>query len=73
MEKVTHDAVVSEVALRLDSGLRLVSVITRWSAGNLGLKVGCRAYAVIPGEDISIEIVEGEDDERYTSIDRRLA
>ncbi len=59
VEKITHDTVVSEIQLRLDGGLKLVSVITRWSVDHLGLAVGQYAYAVIPGEDISIGNPQG--------------
>jgi molybdopterin-binding protein len=54
--KVTAGAVNSEVTLELSDGTRIVSVITKSSAKNLGLKKGREAYAVIKATSVMIAV-----------------
>jgi molybdopterin-binding protein len=56
VKSVTHGAVNSEVVLELPGGAELVSIITRHSAEDLGLKVGSEAYAVIKASNVMIAV-----------------
>ena len=56
VESVTHGAVNSEVTLTLPGGAKVVSIITKESAENLGLKRGKEAYAVIKASNVMIAI-----------------
>lgn len=54
--KVTAGAVSSEVTLELSDGTQIVSVITKSSAKNLGLRKGRDAYAVIKATSVMIGV-----------------
>ena len=54
--KVTPGAVNSEVVVELPGGQQVVSIITKTSAENLGLKVGKEAYAVIKASNVMIAV-----------------
>ncbi len=56
VKSVTHGAVNSEVVLELSGGAELVSIITRHSAEDLGLKPGSEAYAVIKASNVMIAV-----------------
>jgi molybdopterin-binding protein len=51
-----NGAVHSEVTVELPSGVQIVSVITKSSAKNLGLKKGKEAYAVIKASSVMIAV-----------------
>ncbi|MGA2552151.1 MAG: molybdopterin-binding protein [Burkholderiaceae bacterium] len=56
---ITHiepGAVNSEVTIKTTGGLEVVSIITKHSVENLGLKVGGKAYAVIKSSDVLIAV-----------------
>ena len=46
IKHVTPGAVDTEVTIELSPGVEIVSIITKKSADNLGLKVGNFAYAI---------------------------
>jgi molybdopterin-binding protein len=51
--KAIHDGMVnSEVVLELPGGMEIVSIITKASAGRLGLAPGKSAYAVIKSSEV---------------------
>ena len=54
--KVTPGAVNSEVTIELPGGQQVVSIITKTSAENLGLKVGKEAYAVIKASSVMVAV-----------------
>jgi molybdopterin-binding protein len=56
VKKVSHGAVNSEVIASLASGLDIVSIITKSSAENLGLKEGKEVYAVIKASNVILAI-----------------
>jgi len=56
VKALTHGAVNSEVVLELPGGGEIVSIITKSSAENLGLKVGVTAYAVIKASNVIIGV-----------------
>ena len=56
VKSVTHGAVNSEVVLELPGGTELVSIITRHSAEDLGLKVGAEAYAVVKASNVMVAV-----------------
>ena len=56
VKSVTHGAVNSEVVLELPGGAELVSIITKHSAEDLGLKVGSQAYAVVKASNVMIAV-----------------
>lgn len=47
VKKVNHGAVNSEVIVELSNGWEIVSIITKASVENLGLKDGKEVYAII--------------------------
>ena len=51
---VVDGAVNSEVTVDLPGGLKIVSIITKTSANNLGLKKGKEVYAVIKASNVMI-------------------
>ena len=53
---VNHGAVNSEVVLELPGGQQIVSIITKASAENLGLKPGMEAYAVVKATSVMIGV-----------------
>jgi len=54
--KVTPGAVNNEIVLELPGGQQVVSIITKTSSDNLGLKVGKEAYAVIKASSVMIAV-----------------
>ena len=54
--KVTAGAVNNEIVLELPGGQQIVSIITKTSSDNLGLKVGKEAYAVIKASSVMIAV-----------------
>jgi molybdopterin-binding protein len=54
--KIIPGAVNSEVTIELPGGQQVVSVITKTSAENLGLKTGKEAYAVIKASNVMIAV-----------------
>ncbi len=54
VKKLIHGAVNSEVTLELTGGQEVVSIITKSSARNLGLKKGKSVYAVIKASNVMI-------------------
>jgi molybdopterin-binding protein len=56
VKKVSHGAVNSEVIVSLPNGLDIVSIITKASAENLGLKDGKEVYAVIKASNVMLAI-----------------
>jgi len=51
---IAPGAVNSEVVIELPCGQKVVSVITKNSAENLGLEVGKNAYAVIKASNVML-------------------
>jgi molybdopterin-binding protein len=56
IKQVTPGAVDTEVVLELSPGVEVVSIITRKSAENLGLKAGNLAYAIIKAPNVIIGV-----------------
>ncbi len=56
VESVTHGAVNSEVIVILPGGNKIVSVITKTSAQELGLVKGKEVYAVIKASNVIIAV-----------------
>ncbi len=56
VKKLVHGAVNSEVTIELSGGQEVVSIITKNSARNLGLKKGKAVYAVIKASNVMIAI-----------------
>jgi molybdopterin-binding protein len=54
--KLTVGAVNTEVILEVEGGARIVSIITKESAENLGLKIGKDALAVIKASNVMIAV-----------------
>ena len=53
---MNHGAVNSEVLVGLPNGFEIVSIITKASAENLGLKKGKNVYAVIKASNVILAI-----------------
>ena len=51
---MVHGAVNSEVIIELPGGIEMVSIITKSSAKNLGLKKGKAVYAVVKASNVMI-------------------
>lgn len=51
---VNHGAVNSEIVVELSGGARLVSIITKTSAEDLGLQPGKEVYAVIKASNVML-------------------
>ena len=54
--KVTVGAVNTEVILEIAGGAHVVSIITKESAENLGLKPGKEAFAVVKASNVMIAV-----------------
>ncbi len=54
--EVKPGAVNTEVVLEIPGGAKIVSIITKESAENLGLAVGKTAYAVIKASSVMIAV-----------------
>jgi molybdopterin-binding protein len=56
VKAVNHGAVNSEVVLQLPNGVEIVSIVTKASAENLGLKEGKDVYAIIKATNVILGI-----------------
>jgi molybdopterin-binding protein len=56
VKSVTHGAVNSEIIVELPGGAEIVSIITKSSAEQLGLKQGKAVYAVIKASNVMIAV-----------------
>ncbi len=56
VDTVVPGAVNSEVTMTLPGGVKVVAIITKTSAENLGLKKGTAAYAVIKASNVMIAV-----------------
>ena len=56
VKAVNHGAVNSEVVLQLPNGVEIVSIVTKTSAENLGLKEGKDVYAIIKATNVILGI-----------------
>ncbi len=56
VESVTAGAVNSEVVIALPGGQKVVAMITKKSADDLGLKKGKEAYAVIKASNVMVAV-----------------
>ena len=56
VKKIIPGAVNSEIIIELPGGLEMVSIITKSSARNLGLKKGKPVYAVVKASNVMIAI-----------------
>jgi molybdopterin-binding protein len=54
--KIVSGAVNSEIVVELPGGAQIVSIITKESVDNLGLKVGIDAYVVIKASNVMIAV-----------------
>ena len=52
VKSVKHGAVNSEVIVQLPGGLEIVSVVTKTSTENLGLKEGKDVYAIVKATNV---------------------
>jgi len=52
--KIVPGAINSEVTLKIADGIEVVSIISKESVVNLGLKVGAKAYAIIKASSVII-------------------
>ena len=52
VKNLNHGAVNSEVIVQLKDGAEIVSIITKSSAENLGLKEGKEVYAIIKASNV---------------------
>lgn len=53
---ITPGAVNTEVVIELAGGAKIVSIITKESAENLGLAVGKAAYAVVKASSVMVAV-----------------
>ena len=56
VKKIVPGAVNSEVTIELPGRMEIVSIITKSSARNLGLKKGKAVYAVVKASNVMIAI-----------------
>jgi len=56
VKQITVGSVNDEIVIELSGGHELVSVITKSSAENLGLKKGSKVYAVIKASNVMLAI-----------------
>jgi len=56
IKQIKQGAVNSEVILELPGGQEIVSIITKESAKNLGLRKGKEAYAIIKASNVMIGV-----------------
>jgi molybdopterin-binding protein len=56
VKQVTHGAVNSEVLVGLPNSNEIVSIITKASVENLGLKKGKKFYAVIKASNVILAV-----------------
>lgn len=58
VKKIVAGAVNSEVIVELPNGVEIVSIITKDSVKNLGLKKGKDVYAVVKASNVMIAVDE---------------
>jgi len=56
VNSITGGAVNSELVIDLKGGAQIVSIITRESVKNLGLKKGKQVYAVIKASNVMVAV-----------------
>lgn len=56
IKSITEDVVNTEVVIELLSGQEIVSIVTRHSAGVLGLSLGKLVYAVIKASSAMVAV-----------------
>ena len=56
--KLTVGAVNTEVVIEIEGGQQISSIITKTSAGNLGIKIGKEVYAIIKASEVMVGIDE---------------
>ncbi len=56
IKRIELGAVNAEVTLEIAGGIEVVSIITKHSVENLGLKVGGTAYGVVKSTDVLIAV-----------------
>ena len=56
IKSIETGAVNSEIAVELPGGQEIVSVITKESAANLGLKVGKEVHAIIKSSSVMLGV-----------------
>jgi molybdopterin-binding protein len=54
VKQVKHGVIDTEVDIELPSGIEIVSVITKYSAENMGLAKGKEIFAVIKASNVMI-------------------
>ncbi len=56
VKKMIPGAVNSEVVIEIAGGVEIVSIITKESAENLGLKEGSEVYAIVKASNVMVGI-----------------
>ena len=56
VKSIQHGAVNSEITVELPGGIEVVSIITKTSAENLGLKVGGEVYTVVKASNVMLAV-----------------
>lgn len=56
VKQITVGSVNDEIVVELPGGQELVSVITKSSADNLGLKQGSKVYAVVKASNVMLAV-----------------
>jgi molybdopterin-binding protein len=56
VKSINHGAVNSEVVIEVAPGVELVSVVTKTSVENLGLKPGSTVHAVIKASNVMVAV-----------------
>jgi molybdopterin-binding protein len=56
VKRIVHGAVNSEITIELPGKIEIVSIITKSSARNLGLKKGKEVYAVVKASNVMIAV-----------------
>jgi molybdopterin-binding protein len=56
IKRIVHGAVNSEITIELPGKIEIVSIITKSSARNLGLKKGKEVYAVVKASNVMIAV-----------------
>ncbi len=54
--QITDGAVNTEVVIEVPGGEQIISIITKKSAKNLNLHVGCEAYAIIKASNVMVGV-----------------
>lgn len=56
VKSIQHGAVNSEIMVELPGGLEVVSVITKFSAEHLELKIGKETYVIVKANNILLAV-----------------